>query len=291
VALAVLRGMRPHQWVKNVLVLVPAVLAHRIGEIAVWIDGLLAFAILGLAASAGYLANDVRDRDHDRAHPRKRNRPVAAGDLAPGVATTAAVVLLVAAFAAAIATLPVVFGVTLAVYVAGSVAYSVALKRVAVLDVLVLAGLYAVRLAAGGAATGVVLSPWLLVFAMFVFVSLAVAKRHAELAAVEDRDGTHAPGRGYRVEDRDVLRIVGLATGCVSVLVIALYVLSDEVRALYSHPNVLLLVGPPLLYWILRLWLLADRGALHDDPLVFTLRDRVAWIAGAVVAAVLWFAT
>jgi 4-hydroxybenzoate polyprenyltransferase len=285
-----IRALRFEQWVKNTLVFVPMILAHRVAEPAVWLNGLAAFFALGCVASAGYLVNDLRDREHDRLHPVKRLRPIAAGRLSVRAAVGLTVALVAIGAVLAVAALPPAFAWTLAAYAAGTTAYSLGLKRVAVLDVLVLAGLFVLRLTAGGAATAVELSPWLLTFAMFVFLSLAIVKRFGELAIVRDLRADGSPGRGYRVEDRDLLRSVGVAAGTVSVVVLALYVMSNDVRELYARPSALLLVCPALLFWILRLWMLADRGELDDDPLVFTMRDPLAWATGAAVLTVLWFA-
>lgn len=287
---APIRALRLEQWVKNLLVFVPMVLAHRVDDWALWRDGLGAFFAFGFVASAGYLVNDLRDRDHDRLHPVKRLRPLASGRMSRRTALAVATGLAAAAVVLAGFTLRPEFAWSLAAYAVGTTTYTLGLKRIAILDVLVLAGLFVLRLTAGGAATGVSPSPWLLAFAMFVFLSLAVVKRFGELALVRDRRAVGAPGRGYRVEDRGLLRAVGVAAGMVSVVVLALYVLSNDVRVLYARPTVLLLVCPALLYWILRLWMVADRCELDDDPLVFTMRDPLAWAIGAAVLAMLWFA-
>jgi 4-hydroxybenzoate polyprenyltransferase len=290
---ALIRALRPHQWVKNVLVFVPPVLAHRFDDPEAWTTGAVAFAAMCLIASGGYLINDLRDRAHDRLHPAKRRRPLAEGTVTAGVAGVIATVLLAAGLGGGAATLPRDAVIGLGVYAVGTLSYSAAWKRVPVLDVLVLAGLYVVRLVIGGTATATPLSPWLLALAMFLFLSLATVKRHGELTALTARgaeDGD-APGRGYRVADRDLLRTLGLSTGVLSVLVLALYVQSEAVRVLYDRPWLVLLACPLLLYWIVRIWLLSVHGELDDDPLVFTLRDPVGWVVGIAVVAVIWAAT
>jgi 4-hydroxybenzoate polyprenyltransferase len=287
---AVIRAVRLEQWIKNALVFVPMVLKHRVNDPAVWLAGLTAFVALGCVASAGYLVNDLRDREHDRLHPSKRLRPIASGAVPASTAIGGALGLAAIGVVLAVTMLPSPFSWVLAAYGAGTTAYSLGLKRVEVLDVLVLAGLFVLRLSAGGAATDVALSPWLLTFAMFVFLSLAVVKRYGELALIRAGRAEGSPGRGYRVGDADLLRSVGVAAGTVSVVVLALYVMSDDVRVLYHRPTLLLLVCPALLFWVLRIWMLADRGELDDDPLVFTMRDPLAWATAAGVLAMLWLA-
>ena len=286
-----IRAFRLEQWIKNTLAFVPMVLNHQVTDPSLWLAGLVAFVALGCVASAGYLVNDLRDREHDRLHPSKRSRPIAAGTLSAPAAIAWIAALVTIGVALAATSLPPAFLWTLIAYGAGTTAYSLGLKRVAILDVLVLAGLFVVRLEAGGAATDVALSPWLLTFAMFVFLSLAIVKRYGELAMVRAGRAEGSPGRGYRVDDADLLRSVGVAAGTVSVVVLALYVMSDDVRVLYARPTLLLLVCPALLFWVLRIWMLADRGELDDDPLVFTTRDPFAWATAAGVLAVLWLAT
>jgi len=287
---AVIRALRLHQWVKNVLVVVPLVLAHRVSDREALLHALYAFVSFGLVASAGYVFNDLRDREADRLHPVKRDRPFASGELSAGAGVVLIVVLLAAGFVLASAVLPTPFTVALSTYLVTTVLYSWQLKRLAVVDVLVLAGLYTLRLFAGGLASEVPLSPWLLAFAMFLFLSLAVAKRYSELAGVAERSESRAVGRGYLTGDRELLTMIGVTAGYLAVLVLALYVNGPDVSALYSRPLLLLLICPVLLYWITRLWLLAHRGELHDDPVVFTLEDPLSYALGAVTAIILWIA-
>jgi 4-hydroxybenzoate polyprenyltransferase len=276
---AAIRAIRPHQWTKNLLVFLPLVGAHRLGDAATVGTSLLAFIAFDLVASAAYVVNDLRDLEADRAHPEKRRRPFASGELAPWQGT-ALVALLLAGGAAIAALLPGSFSLLLAGYLAASLAYSFGLKRQVALDVLLLAGLYTARMFAGGFASGVPVSEWLASFAMFLFLSLAFAKRASELVHAE-----HAlPGRGYRPEDAPVVFNMGIAAGYLSVLVLALYVSSHDVRRLYARPAWLWALCPLLLYWVSRLWVRARRGEIHQDPLVFALRDPVTWAVGAVGA-------
>jgi 4-hydroxybenzoate polyprenyltransferase len=285
---AAAQSLRPHQWVKNTLVFLPLLMAHRLGEPSLWLHALAAFTALSLAASGVYAANDLLDLEADRRHPTKRRRPLASGALPipAGIALTVLLFALAAALAAA--WLPPAFGAVLAFYAVTSTAYSVRLKRVMALDVVVLAGLYALRLVAGGIVTGVPLSTWLLAFSMFFFLSLAVLKRTTELDRMREAGGDAAGlRRGYREGDIAILRSVGPASGYLSVLVLVLYISSDAVAPLYRHPEVLWLISPLLLYWVTRIWILGNRRQVDDDPIVFTVRDRVSWLAGLLVVLVL----
>lgn len=285
------RALRTYQWVKNVLLFVPMLMAHQIGNTELWIQATLGFLAFSLAASFGYVVNDLADREADRQHPAKRHRPFASGALSPTFGYVLAPGLLVAALALAWLALPPPFLVALGAYTIATVAYSFALKQMPVTDVVVLAGLYTLRILAGGAATGVVVSEWLLAFSMFFFLSLALLKRFAELKrlAVEPERSLH--GRGYRGEDLSLLRNIGAAAGYLSVLVLALYVTSPEVVELYNHPNLLWLVAVLLLHWITRVWLLAGRGAVDDDPVLFAAKDPGSHLTGALTAITLLAAT
>ncbi|HKJ23307.1 MAG TPA: UbiA family prenyltransferase [Myxococcota bacterium] len=288
---ALWRALRPHQWAKSGLLFAPLLLAHRaFDDPARLAATALAAACFSAVASAGYLLNDWLDRDADREHPDKRHRPLASGDLSAGRARAAFVVLLVGAFAASAAWLPDGFTGLLGVYLALAVAYSTALKKRAVLDVLVLAALYTLRVLAGGEAAQVPVSHWLLVFSMFFFLSLAFVKRYAELLAVGAADGDALAGRGYRVGDLALVPVMGLASGFVAILVIGLWASSDEVRVLYRAPALLWLACPVLFWWLSRVWLLAHRHELDADPVLFAARDRASYLAGALLLAVGWLA-
>lgn len=281
------RALRPHQWLKNVLVFMPALAAHAPG--ALW-PAALAFVCFSLTASSVYLLNDLLDLRADRAHPRKRTRPFAAGTLALAEGAVLAPLLLVAALALAALTLPLAFLGVLGLYYAATLAYSITLKRRLIIDIWVLAGLYTVRILAGAAATGLVLSPWMLGFSMFLFLALAAVKRQAELVDQQAAGGSGASGRAYRVEDLPIIAGMAIAGGYVAVLVFALYLNSADVQELYARPVVLWGVCPILLYWISRMVMITHRGGMTDDPLVFAARDRVSWAvvalsAGTILAA------
>ena len=223
--------------------------------------------------------NDVLDLESDRAHPVKSRRPLAAGAISPAVALVVSAVALAAAFLLALA-LPTPFAGALAGYAAITVAYSLRLKRVAVLDVLVLASLYTLRILAGTLATGVPTSSWLFTLAIFLFLSLALVKRTSELRRIAD------PGRGYSTADLEILSMLGVASGLLAVLVLALYLASGDVARLYAHHERLWLLCPLALYWVSRLWLLARRGAVDEDPVLFALTDRTSHLVGLGAALV-----
>jgi 4-hydroxybenzoate polyprenyltransferase/phosphoserine phosphatase len=282
---SLLRALRVQQWVKNLLVFVPVVMAHEVRDRGLMLAALVAFVSFSLCASAVYLTNDLLDLDADRRHASKCFRPFAAGDLNPLVGLMLAPLLLAASVLLAL-TLPLSFLATLAIYVVLTTLYSFSLKHIALVDVVILASLYTGRMMAGSAATGVWPSPWLLGFAMFFFLSLAFVKRYSELYAHRDAKESLRV-RGYYPSDLEQIASLGAASGYISVLVAALYINTERVAALYREPALVWLVCPLLLYWISRVWLLAHRGEMHDDPVVFAVRDRVSYVVGALMAAVL----
>ena len=285
------RALRTYQWVKNVLLFVPMLMAHRVGDPAVWAGAALGFVAFSLCASSAYVVNDLVDREADRQHPAKRHRPFASGALPFGFGLALAPVLIVAAFAVAWLALPAAFRLTLAVYLVVTLTYSFVLKQQPVLDVLVLAGLYALRIFAGGAATGVPVSEWLLAFSVFFFLSLALLKRFAELRRLEVDPEASLHGRGYRGDDLPVLRTAGQAAGYLSVFVLAFHIRSPEVSVLYTRPALLWVVTVLLLYWITRAWLLAGRGDLDDDPILFAAKDPASYLVFGLMGAALWVAS
>lgn len=281
-AVAVLAALRPKQWIKNLLIFVPIVAAHEWRSTEKLANALLAFVGFSLCASAAYVLNDYRDVETDRTHPTKRFRPFASRRLpahwAPGLC-----VLLLLAGAAASARLPWQFQTTLLFYVVATVAYSFSLKRIAMLDVIVLAGLYTSRIIAGGAATQIVVSEWLMALSLFFFTSLAFGKRYCELLEIAEFDPAVERGRGYLPGDVALLGVLGPTSGYLSILVFALYVNADAVRSLYPQPQYLWLVCPVLMYWISRYWLLAKRRMISEDPILYAIGDRVSLTAGALV--------
>ena len=286
-----LQLLRPYQWVKNLLVGLPLLLSHRWHDPRNLLHVALAFAAFSLCASSAYVLNDLRDAEDDRHHPLKRRRPIAAGRVSRGAAVVLSLALLALGIGIALLFLPLKFTGMLAAYVVTTLAYSFWLKRKLLVDVFVLAGLYTLRVLAGGAAIGVDLTPWLLAFCIFFFLSLAFAKRYAELRRVQGLAETRVRGRGYQVEDLDVLAAVGPTSGYMAVLVLALYVNSDLAVQQYKHPWMLWFACPLILYWVTRVWFLARRGALLEDPLLFALKDRTSLLVAAslmVLVVVAW---
>ena len=275
-----LRAIRARQWVKNLLLFVPLVTAHRF-EAAALLPMAAAFVAFCLAASAVYLANDLLDLESDRRHPDKRHRPLASGELEAASAALLAPLLLLAAAVVALPLPPAFLGL-LALYLAANVLYSGWLKRVALLDVFVLAGLYILRIVAGAAVIDVPVSPWLLGFSFFAFLSLAVAKRYGEAWRVGAREESRLGGRGYEPSDAGFLGTMGMICAFLSVLVFALYVTSHDVTVLYRQPAWLWAILPVLGYWFARFWFLALRGQLDEEPLVFAMRDPSGYVLAAV---------
>jgi 4-hydroxybenzoate polyprenyltransferase len=287
-----LRAMRPHQWVKNLLVFVPLLTAHLLGDADARIAAGVAFVALCLTASAVYVVNDLADLESDRRHPEKRSRAFAAGNLSLAAGLVIAPLLLAAAAFIAVR-LDAGFALVLASYLATALAYTLVLKRVAVADVFVLAVLYTLRIAAGAAAIGVVVSHWLLAFSMFLFLSLALGKRHAELTRLEAREapGALAAGRGYRAGDHFAVGIFGACSGYLAVLVFALYITSSDVLLLYRHPAILWAAPPLLLFWVTRVWFLAHRRELGEDPVLFAIGDPASYVVGIGMLVAIYFAT
>lgn len=278
-----LRLMRPGQWPKNLLVALPALAAHRLDPAAL-VQTAGAFAVLCLAASAIYALNDARDAPHDRLHPRKALRPVAAGQIAHRAALALAAGLALCALAlAAVQGGGLLLGVAL--YLALALAYVLALKRRAVADLVALAVLYTLRVAAGGLATGIAPSAWLLAFCLFFFFALAALKRKAELLARTGAAADPLPGRAYGPRDLAALSGMAAGAGHAAVVVLVLYLQSDEVRQAYHWQLPLWGACLIVLYWINRAILLTGRGRIDDDPVAFALRDGVTWVCLAAIAA------
>jgi 4-hydroxybenzoate polyprenyltransferase/phosphoserine phosphatase len=265
-------ALRPHQWLKNMLVFVPAVAGHMLTT--TWFGSVMAFASFCLCASAVYIVNDLLDLRADRQHPRKQKRPFASGRVPIIHGAIMAPVLLVAAFSLTLF-LPKVFAVVLGGYLLLTTLYSFWLKRKVLVDVVTLACLYAARVIGGSVATGVLISQWLEAFSIFLFLSLALVKRSGELV---DRvsSGRGESGRGYRLTDLPVIESMAAASGYLSALVMALYLNSEAVVQLYTKPHRLLLICVALLFWTSRMLMKAHRGQMDDDPIVFAAKDRVS---------------
>jgi 4-hydroxybenzoate polyprenyltransferase/phosphoserine phosphatase len=286
---AAFKAIRMHQWAKNVLLLLPLLMSHKI-SLQTMIPAAIAFFCFSFVASANYLINDLLDIESDRRHLKKRLRPFAAGDLsvASGLAMA---LLLVSAGCVLLPRLPAAFGLWLLLYAVTTSAYSFYLKRIPLIDVLVLSGLYTLRLLAGSAATETLISPWLASFAVFLFLSLAMVKRFSELANLRERGVASSHGRGYAVTDLEQIRAFGTASAYASVVVFALYISRPDVDALYHHSARLWLLVPIMIYWLSRVWLLASRGELDEDPVIFAIRDRVSLALAVCIAILAIFAT
>jgi 4-hydroxybenzoate polyprenyltransferase/phosphoserine phosphatase len=300
---SLLRAVRLHQWAKNTLIFVPLLLAHQ-WTAASFAGGVVGFFSFGLCASATYIINDLLDIDADRKHKRKRRRPFAAGDLSAISGVVAVVLLMAAAVVLALALPRIVidiggpndhlhpwlFAEWLAFYTVTTLTYSLYLKRQVLLDVFVLSGLYTVRILAGSAATIVAVSTWLGGFSVFFFLSLAFVKRFGELESLRESGAIATAGRGYLVSDLEQLRALGTGAAYAAVVVMTLYISNPETNQLYHHPIRLWLVIPVLLLWLSQVWMLASRGEMHDDPVVYAITDKRSLLLGVLMAVVIWSA-
>ncbi|MCM0044221.1 MAG: UbiA family prenyltransferase [Burkholderiaceae bacterium] len=280
------RVLRVHQWMKNLLLFMAPMAAHIVPDAGLATRLLLAFLAFSLCASTVYVANDLFDLDSDRHHPRKRRRPFAAGRVPVAWGVIAAPFLLAAGFLLALPVGSAFLG-WLAVYFVVTCAYSWGLKRLVIVDCLVLALLYALRIIAGAAAAGIPMSFWLLAFSAFLFLSLAFVKRYAELDVQASIGRERAHGRGYLTADAPLVQSLGIMSGYSAVVVLALYLNSDAVLRLYRSPEFMWCAVPVMLFWISWIWMKAHRGQMHDDPLLFAVRDRASLAAGAAFVAVL----
>lgn len=285
---SLLKAVRLHQWAKNLLIFVPLLLSHAL-SVGKLLTALAAFCCFSLTASAAYIVNDLLDIESDRHHPRKRLRPFASGDLQAltGIGI-AAIFLLLGLLGGRL--LPGGFYAWLLLYLATSLTYSVYLKRIALVDVLVLSGLYILRLLAGSAATQTPISHWLAGFSMFLFLSLAIAKRFTELENLRASNTTPRNGRGYLLADLAQMRSFGTASAYAAVVVFAIYISGPDVMKLYHQPRLLWLITPLMILWLNRVWLLASRGELDEDPVTFALTDRMSQLIGLAVVVIAWLA-
>lgn len=284
----VFRTLRMHQWSKNLLVFVAILLSHRFLDLRAWRNATVLFLAMSLCASAAYLVNDVFDLEADRSHKEKRKRPFASGLLNLSFALWFIPLLLVCA-AGLSAALPASARLWLAGYLVATLTYTLFLKEKLLVDVFLLAGLYTLRVLAGGSATGITISPWTLAFSMFMFLSLAILKRYSELMATGAASFA-LPRRNYYRSDLAMLGSLGTASGYISVLVLALYIHSPEVTPLYRHPWLLWSICPLVAYWISRMWIFASRAAIPDDPILFALKDRISYLVAVLCAALLLMA-
>lgn len=279
----IVRAIRVQQWVKNVLVFTVLLTSHRWLDTSLWLPALLAFFALSFCASALYLVNDLLDLESDRKHPRKRKRPFASGALPVAAGVTIIPMFLAGALVLSF-WLPPPARAALAIYPIGSVAYSFYLKRKPLVDVFTLSALYTIRVLLGAAATGVLCSQWLIGFSTFLFISLAFSKRASELIGLQQRHATAASGRAYFVWDLAAVQSAGIASCFTAGIVLTLYIQSSEVHRLYPQPQWLWMVVVGVIFWLLRIWLIASRGQLDEDPVLFAVRDPISYVLLAAFA-------
>jgi len=285
-----LKAMRPHQWVKNILIFAPLILSFQFLGVEPIIQAILAFFAFSLTASGLYIVNDLLDLEADRVHPTKRNRPFASGvhptkrnrpfasgRLSKYWGVSQSIIVLVLALGIA-SYLNHKFLVALIIYAILSASYSFKLKQVVLLDVSLLAVLYTLRIIAGTFAVSLELSYWLIVFSIFIFTSLAMVKRVSELYNLKLLGKEEAGGRGYTIQDHEIMSALGAASGFVAVLVLALYIHDPLTVERYNHPEWLWMIVPSILYWIGRVWIIAHRGQMNEDPVVFAVRDKVSYL-------------
>ena len=288
---ATLRLLRPHQWSKNLLLFVPLLLSHQLSNLPLLLHAVLAFVSFSLVASSVYVVNDFVDFEFDRLHHRKCRRPFASGDIPLTHAIPLAGVTLGAGVLISLYFLPLGWLQVIAVYLLATVAYTTFFKRVVIADVVMLSVLYTLRVFGGGVACGIAVSDWLLTFSMFVFASLGFLKRYTELQVNFEQDVTASAGRGYEVDDLSLISVMGISCGMISVVVLSLYLQSDEVDLIYQHKRMLWMLCPILTYWICRVWLLARRKKVVDDPVAFALTDPVSLLVAGITGLLLFAAS
>ncbi len=274
-------ALRLHQWMKNILIFVPLLAAHKFNQTESLFEAFRAFVTFSITASGVYVINDLIDAKEDQAHHRKMNRPFASGAISRKIGHMMWIFLILLAGVLAVSLHGRDFCITLLVYFLLTLAYSLKLKQIAILDVLVLSAFYTLRIIAGAAAIGVIPSFWLLTFSMFFFLSLAMMKRFIEIGAL--KGSGKVLGKGYSSEDATVLFSLGTSTGYISILVLALYIQDQHTIDMYAEPRFIWLACPILLFWISRSWFLAHRGMVHEDPIVFALQDRISLLLAVAV--------
>lgn len=286
-----LKALRVHQWLKNFLLFVPLLAGHQLLNLELLIDGLLAFIAFSLCASSVYILNDLLDIPADRMHARKSRRMFASGQLSVAEGVLVFPLLFLAAMTLGFYALGIEFILVLLGYYLLTMFYSFYLKRLVMVDVITLSLLYTVRIVAGAYAFNLDLTFWILGFSIFIFLSLALIKRYAELDAAKGAGSSdRAPGRGYYPEDLSIIASLGAASGYISVLVLAMYIQDDNTVSLYRYPEIIWMACPVLLFWISRAWLLTHRGEMHDDPVIFAVKDKTSLLTGAIFGLIFWFA-
>ena len=286
-----IKALRVHQWSKNALLFLALFMSHRILDPNLLIQSLIAFLSFSLSASAVYILNDLFDLEADRNHPSKKNRPFASGQLSIVNGLFVIPILLTISVLLAVSLLPNTFTIVLIVYLITTTSYSLYLKEKVFIDVITLGALYTLRVLAGGVAAGIDVSSWLLGFSLFFFLSLAFMKRYADLLLIKNNNQEELFGRGYSVIDLDLVQKFGIASGFVSLLILSLYINGDQVTVLYKQPALIWLTIPILLYWLMRMWLVAHHGKMTDDPIVFAIKDRSSYVMFLIITIILIVAT
>jgi len=287
---AFFKELRPHHWVKNLLVIIPVATAHQLFAGVLLLRVLLTSAAFSLCASAIYVLNDLFDLGADRQHPTKRRRPLASGALPLWTTLISIPVLLAGSFGLAYS-ISTGTAIALAIYLILTIAYTSVFKRLVLLDVICLSVLYVWRVVAGHVATGIAYSPWLLSFSLFLFVSLTFSKRTSELHNLRAAGRSFAAHRGYHAKDLEQMKVFGTASAFSAAVVFTMYLNSETARGLYRQPELLWFLSPLLLYWVCRIWILASRGELLEDPVLFALKDRVTYMVAVFALSIVWLAT
>ncbi len=290
IAKSIIKEIRVYQWIKNILLFIPLIMAHHFTDLGLLTKNIAAFFAFSLIASSVYVINDIFDLDNDRKHRTKKNRPFASGKLRLQYAIILIPILTLLSLLSVFIFLDFNFLLILIIYFVTTTLYSFYLKKVVLLDILILSILFTLRIFAGGIATQTPLSPWLLGFTLFLFLSLAFVKRYTELEYVKSEQKSKTTGRGYITSDIPMIQSMGISSGFISVLVLVLYFNSEDVKLLYSNPLVLWAVTPIFLYWIINIWFVANRGNMNDDPVVFAAKDKVSYIVFALIGIILYFA-
>lgn len=286
-----IKALRLHQWLKNLLIFVPLLAAHQVLSVVLLAKGLLAFLMFGLCASSVYLLNDLLDLHDDRRHQTKKHRPFASGAISIHWGVVLVPILFAIGFIGAYLLLPLSFVMALMLYYLTTLGYSLIFKRIMMLDVIILAGLYTLRIISGIVVFDLEPTFWMLAFSMFIFMSLALVKRYAELIQVRNTAIIKTHGRGYYATDLEMIASLGAASGYLSVLILALYIQDQSTTLLYQHPKILWLSCPLLLLWISRTWMLTHRGLMNDDPVIFAMKDKNSLMIGSVFLLIFWLAT
>lgn len=287
----ILKEIRVHQWLKNFLIFLPLLMAHKLDHIELIIKSITAFFSFSFVASFVYVINDLLDIDSDRKHPRKKNRPIASGNLSIKIALIIGLILLIFGMGSSLIFLSTEFSIVLLIYLLITTLYSFYLKKIYILDIFILSMLYTIRLIGGAVAIDVVVSKWLLAFSVFLFLSLAILKRFTELRVMQMENKSKTSGRGYNVDDLNLISILGPTSGYLSVVIFTLYIYSPEVLKLYSVPELLWPVAIFILLWITRIWFLANRNEMDDDPIVFAVKDKTSHLIFTIITILIILAT